>query len=66
MKNILIVIVLAVMAAGCKKSELELENPNQITSATYWKNEDDVLFLLSNILNAKIRKDSNTVMLIAK
>jgi len=38
----------------------------RIDGMTSIKNEDDVLFLLSNILNAKIRKDSNTVMLIAK
>lgn len=43
MKNILIIVAMAMIVAGCKKSELELENPNQITSATYWKNEDDVL-----------------------
>jgi hypothetical protein len=43
MKYIYIIIVIVAVAAGCKKSNLELDNPNQITSNTYWKTEDDVL-----------------------
>ena len=42
MKKIFIVFCVAAMLGGCKKSELELTNPNQITSATYWKTELDV------------------------
>jgi len=42
MKKIFIVFCVAAMLGGCKKSELELVNPNQITSETYWKTETDV------------------------
>jgi hypothetical protein len=42
MKKIFIVFCVAAMLGGCKKSELELTNPNQITSETYWKTETDV------------------------
>lgn len=38
----------------------------KIDGMTSIKNEDDLLFLLSNILNAKIKKDSTTITLIAK
>lgn len=30
------------LVVGCKKSTLELTNPNQLTSDTYWKTEADV------------------------
>lgn len=43
MKKILILISTAAFFFGCSKSTLELNNPNQITSATFWKTEDDVL-----------------------
>jgi len=43
MKKIYIFLLLALLSAGCKKSTLELQNPNQITTATYWKTENDVL-----------------------
>ena len=33
---------LAVLLAGCAKKTLELNNPNQITTVTYWKTEADV------------------------
>lgn len=42
MKKIFIVFCVAAMLGSCKKSELELVNPNQITSETYWKTETDV------------------------
>ena len=32
----------ALMLASCAKSVLELNNPNQITSSTFWKTENDV------------------------
>jgi starch-binding outer membrane protein, SusD/RagB family len=43
MKKILIFLTGATLLAGCSKTRLELDNPNQITSATYWKTESDVL-----------------------
>jgi len=43
MKYLYIIFVMAAITAGCKKSTLELDNPNQITTNTYWKTEDDVL-----------------------
>ncbi|KAA2243317.1 RagB/SusD family nutrient uptake outer membrane protein [Chitinophaga agrisoli] len=42
MKNIIIFIAAASLALGCKKSTLELLNPNQLTTETYWKTETDV------------------------
>lgn len=42
MKKIFIAFCFAAVLGGCKKSELELTNPNQITSETYWKTETDV------------------------
>lgn len=37
-----VAVVIIFLAIGCKKSALELNNPNQITSATFWKSETDV------------------------
>jgi hypothetical protein len=42
MKKILFVFCIAAVLGSCKKSTLELTNPNQITSATFWKTETDV------------------------
>ncbi len=42
MKNIIIFIAAASLILGCKKSTLELLNPNQLTTETYWKTETDV------------------------
>ena len=42
MKKILIISAFFLIGVGCSKSTLELNNPNQITSATYWKSEADV------------------------
>lgn len=47
MKNRYIFLCLTILLFGCKKSTLELQNPNQITSATYWKTENDVLSSLA-------------------
>ena len=47
MKKIYLFIVITMLSIGCKKSVLELENPNQITSATFWKTEDDALSALA-------------------
>src|SRR5215218_9975893 len=42
MKRIFITIaVAAVLATGCKKSELEISNPNQLTTQDFWKNASD-------------------------
>jgi hypothetical protein len=41
-QKIFIAFCVAAMLGGCKKSELELVNPNQITSETYWRTETDV------------------------
>lgn len=35
-------VLLMALLAGCDKSTLELNNPNQITSTTFWKSETDV------------------------
>lgn len=48
MKKIIILIYFVVLLAGCSKDTLELNNPNQITSATFWKNESDVLSALAS------------------
>ena len=42
MKKILLILCSAALLASCTKSTLELNNPNQITSATFWKTEADV------------------------
>ncbi|WP_158795546.1 RagB/SusD family nutrient uptake outer membrane protein [Pedobacter sp. L105] len=47
MKKIYILLLVVLSVEGCKKSTLELQNPNQITSATYWKTENDVLSSLA-------------------
>lgn len=43
MKKVLLILCSAMVLFGCTKSTLELQNPNQITSATYWKTEDDII-----------------------
>lgn len=42
MKKILLIVGSAALLASCSKSTLELNNPNQITSATFWKTGADV------------------------
>ena len=42
MKKILIFALAAFSLVSCKKEVLDKVNPNQITSATYWKTEADV------------------------
>ncbi len=42
MKKIFIAFCFAAVLGGCKKSELELTNPNQIVTETYWNTETDV------------------------
>jgi starch-binding outer membrane protein, SusD/RagB family len=42
MKRIFITMaVAAVLATGCKKSELEISNPNQLTTQQFWQNASD-------------------------
>lgn len=42
MKNIFIVaVVLVITAPGCKKSELDIRNPNQLTTTQFWKTASD-------------------------
>src|SRR3954469_14132760 len=43
MKKILILLSLPAFMISCSKSTLELNNPNQITTPTFWKTESDVL-----------------------
>ncbi|MEP7143906.1 MAG: RagB/SusD family nutrient uptake outer membrane protein [Ferruginibacter sp.] len=47
MKKILIFACFPVLLLSCKKDTLKLNNPNQITSATYWQTENDVLSSLA-------------------
>jgi hypothetical protein len=47
MKRLFIFLGAAMLLGGCKKSTLELNNPNQITTSTYWKTENDVLSSLA-------------------
>ena len=42
MKKIFLFFSSAALLASCSKSTLELNNPNQITSGTFWKTESDV------------------------
>jgi hypothetical protein len=42
MKKIILMLCIAAAVGSCKKSTLELENPNQITTPTFWKTETDV------------------------
>ncbi|MBS0030877.1 RagB/SusD family nutrient uptake outer membrane protein [Chitinophaga sp. 22321] len=42
MKKILISIAATLAFTGCSRDTLQLTNPNQITTETFWKNEDDV------------------------
>ena len=51
-KIIYISITMVIILGGCKKSTLELNNPNQITTATYWKTSADVLSGLAATYNS--------------
>jgi len=42
MKKIFIFLAAFALLESCSKSKLELTNPNQITTATFWKTETDV------------------------
>lgn len=42
MKKIFLILGSVSLLASCSKSILELNNPNQITSSTFWKTEGDV------------------------
>lgn len=42
MKYIIFVLIAAGAAISCKKSTLELDNPNEITTATFWNTQADV------------------------
>jgi len=42
MKNISLLVGVALLVASCNKETLELNNPNRITTATFWQNESDV------------------------
>ncbi|WP_419698805.1 RagB/SusD family nutrient uptake outer membrane protein [Mucilaginibacter sp. NFX135] len=42
MKNSIIIFCIAAIVCSCKKSTLELQNPNKITTETFWKTETDV------------------------
>ena len=42
MKKIIIIFCIAAILGGCKKSVLELQNPNRITTEIFWKTEADV------------------------
>jgi hypothetical protein len=42
MKKIFLILSYAALLASCSKSTLELNNPNQITSGTFWKTESDI------------------------
>jgi hypothetical protein len=42
MKKVIIIFFVTAILVSCKKSTLELQNPNLITTATFWKTETDV------------------------
>lgn len=42
MKKLIIFFLAATLIGSCKKSVLELENPNRITEETFWETETDV------------------------
>ena len=42
MKKIFTILSYAALLTSCSKSTLELNNPNQITSSTFWKTESDI------------------------
>lgn len=42
MKKLIIFLLAATLIGSCKKSVLELENPNRITEETFWETEADV------------------------
>ncbi|WP_440135517.1 RagB/SusD family nutrient uptake outer membrane protein [Chitinophaga sancti] len=42
MNKLTYILLAGVLLASCSKTSLELTNPNQITTETYWKTEDDV------------------------
>lgn len=42
MKNIYLLFAGSLLVASCGKKTLELNNPNQITTVTFWKSESDV------------------------
>jgi hypothetical protein len=43
MKKIMIILCMVSILCSCKKSTLELQNPNRITTEIFWKSENDVL-----------------------
>ncbi|MXV52292.1 RagB/SusD family nutrient uptake outer membrane protein [Pedobacter sp. HMF7647] len=47
MKKAIVFLSIITLFSNCKESDLELDNPNQITTVTYWKTENDVLSSLA-------------------
>lgn len=47
--KLLITLLIAVSFTGCKKNFLELSNPNQQTTATFWKTEQDAVMAVNAI-----------------
>lgn len=48
MKKIFIIITVILLAAGCDTS-LDIENPNALTSESYWNNEEDAIAGVNSI-----------------
>jgi hypothetical protein len=48
-KKIILTTAVAVSAMSCGKDYLELTNPNQQTTATFWKNDNDALMAVNAI-----------------
>ncbi|HEY4149117.1 MAG TPA: RagB/SusD family nutrient uptake outer membrane protein [Chitinophagaceae bacterium] len=51
MQKIFIIAASLLLLEGCSKSSLNLQNPNQITTGTFWKTENDVLSALASTYN---------------
>jgi starch-binding outer membrane protein, SusD/RagB family len=48
-KKILLTTAVAVLCTSCGKDYLELANPNQQTTATFWKNDNDALMAVNAV-----------------
>src|SRR3954468_16454464 len=47
--KILLTITIAISGISCGKKYLELTNPNQQTTATFWKNENDAIMAVNAV-----------------
>ncbi|TDX00880.1 RagB/SusD family nutrient uptake outer membrane protein [Dinghuibacter silviterrae] len=59
MQKIFLAAAVVLLAGSCSKSTLNLQNPNQITTGTFWKTENDVLSAMAATYNS-LRSTNNS------